>query len=155
VGVLSISRFDTPDPFSFFFEPRRYSVDMFDIYSQVIDFNNSQPATLNFGGDAAMARGGDMARSQVQIVSLFSGKVDVVNGVANIPLQLPDFNGRLRLMAVAFTDDAFGHMEQEVTVAAPIVTQLSMPRFAGMDDDAHIALDVTNLSGQPQTLTVT
>ena len=155
VGVLSISRFDTPDPFRFFFEPRRYAVDLFDLYSQVIDFNNSQPATLNFGGDAAMARGGDMARSQVHIVSLFSGKVAVVNGVARIPLQLPDFNGRLRLMAVAFTDHAFGHLEQEVTVAAPVVTQLSMPRFAGMNDDAQIALDVTNLSGKSLTLTVT
>ncbi|WP_221800368.1 alpha-2-macroglobulin family protein [Oceanobacter mangrovi] len=155
VGVLSISRFETPDPFEFFFQPRRYDVDMFDLYNDVIAFNNSKPATLNFGGDADMARGGDMARSQVQIVSLFSGRVAVTNGKASVPLQLPDFNGRLRLMAVAFTDDAFGSLEQEVTVAAPVVTQLSMPRFAGMGDDSQIAFDITNLSGASQTLTVT
>lgn len=154
VGVLSITRFNTPDPFKHFFEPRRYGVDLYDQYGHVIDFNNAKAAQLRFGGDAAMARGGDMARSEVQIVSLFSGLVSVKNGKAQVPLTLPDFNGRLRLMAVAFDDQRIGSADAEVIVAAPVVTQLSLPRFIAVGDQSSIALDVTNLSGTPLTLTV-
>ncbi len=154
VGVLSVSGFETPQPFDFFFAPRRYQADQYDLYHQLIDFNNSKPATLKFGGDAAMARGGDMARSQVQIVSLYSGRVNVVNGKASIPLALPDFNGRVRLMAVAFDSQRVGHADAEVTIAAPLVTQMSLPRFAGINDQSHIALDLTNLSGETATLTL-
>ena len=154
VGVLSLTRFKTPDPFNYFFEPRRYGVNLYDQYGHVIDFNSADKASLRFGGDADMARGGDMARSEVQIVSLFSGKVKVEHGKAQIPLKLPDFNGHLRLMALAFNDQQVGISDAEVIVAAPVVTQLSMPRFVAIGDQSNVALDITNLSGSPLKLDV-
>ena len=155
VGVLSLTDFKTPDAFDWFFAQRRYQVDIRDMYSKLIDLNDNRLATLKYGGDAdALSRGGKNARSEVQIVSLFSGVVDVVNGEADIALNLPDFNGRLRLMAVAFDSNRYGNLEQEVTLAAPVVTQLSMPRFIAVGDESMVALDVTNLSGKEQTLDV-
>jgi uncharacterized protein YfaS (alpha-2-macroglobulin family) len=69
-------------------------------------------------------------------------------------LNIPDFNGTLRLMAVAASDDSYGRADREVTVAAPIVAELSMPRFIGPGDTATIALDVTNMMAGEQNLTV-
>lgn len=152
VGILSLTDFKTPDPHKWFFSPRRYQADMRDMYSRLIRLNSNALAKQRFGGDAELSRGGKKARAEVDIVSLFSGLVEVNNGVARIPLQLPDFNGRLRLMAVAFDDNRFGSMEQEVTLAAPVVTQLSMPRFVAVGDETSVALDVTNLSGEAQQL---
>ncbi|BFM13179.1 alpha-2-macroglobulin [Simiduia litorea] len=154
VGVLSISNFQTPDPFTHFFGQRRYNVDSRDIYGNLIDVSNAAKAQLRFGGDSDISRGGKEPQSEVQIVSLFSGLVKLENGKASIPLQIPDFNGRLRLMAVAFSDQAFGHSETEITVAAPIVTQLSLPRFLALGDTSSLALDVHNLSGAEQTLDI-
>lgn len=155
VGVLNITNFKTPTPHTYFFEPRRYSPDSLDMYNKIIQLNDNPLAKQRWGGDASdISRGGKQAQSEVQIVSLFSGLVSVKNGNVNIPLQLPDFNGRLKLMAVAFTSDSFGNGEQEVTVAAPLVTQLSMPRFVAWGDESTLALDINNLSGEPQNLTV-
>ncbi|MFT5163662.1 MAG: hypothetical protein ACI9FJ_002259, partial [Alteromonadaceae bacterium] len=154
VGVLSISNFVTPSPFDHFFGQRRYDVQSRDIYNQVIELNDAQQARLRFGGDADVTRGGKKPQSEVQIVSLFSGLVTVENGTAKVDLKLPDFNGRLRLMAVAFSADAFGALEKELTVAAPVVTQMAMPRFLATGDKATIALDINNLSGEGQTLEV-
>lgn len=154
VGVLSISNFTTPSPFEHFFGQRRYGVESRDIYDQVIELNDAPKARLRFGGDADLSRGGKEPESDVQIVSLFSGLVALDNGVADIDLKLPDFNGRLRLMAVAFSAQDVGNGEKEMTVAAPVVTQMAMPRFLATGDKATIALDVNNLSGQAQTLTV-
>jgi len=153
VGVLSISDFTTPDPFEAFFGQRRYGIDSYDMYNNVIEASSAANARLRFGGDVDITRGGKKPRAEVQIVSLFSGVVDVnSDGQATIALNIPDFNGRLRLMAVAFSDNEFGSDEQEITVAAPIVAQLAMPRFLAMEDTATFALDLTNLSGETQTI---
>ncbi|WP_028304153.1 alpha-2-macroglobulin family protein [Oceanospirillum maris] len=154
VGILSITRFEAPKPFEFFFDQRRYQVGHYDMYGDLIELNDEQKAGIAFGGDGGLTRGGDLARSEVQIVSLYSGRVEVVNGEAVIPLDLPDFNGRLRLMAVAFDDNRFGHMSEDITVAAPMVTQLSLPRFIASGDHSMVALDVTNLSGATQEITI-
>lgn len=152
VGVLNISNFKTPDPYAAFFGQRRYEVEAKDIYHQLIEVSDAQRAMLRFGGDADLSRGGEKAQSEVQIVSLFSGLVEVEQGEARVQLQLPDFNGRLRLMALAFNDDSYGSAEKNITVAAPVVTQISMPRFLAYGDKAEIALDIHNLSGAVQDL---
>ena len=155
VGVLAISSFDTPDPFDAFFGQRRYAVDQRDMYARIIALEESQRARLRFGGDAALARGGEAAKADVQIVSLFSGLVDVdAEGFAEVSMDIPDFNGSLRLMALAFNEESFGSADRDVTVAAPVVTQLSMPRFLAFNDTATLALDVTNLSGKAQSFKI-
>ena len=155
VGVLSITDYKTPDPHEYFFEPRRYQIDSRDMYQKLIELNDNPLAKQRFGGDAELSRGGKKAQAEVQIVSLFSGVVDVnADGVAEVPLDIPDFNGRLRLMAVAFNDDSFGSAEKEMTVAAPLVTQLAMPRFLAMGDESTFAVDIHNLTDQAQELDV-
>ena len=159
VGVLNISDFKTPDPFDAFFGQRRYEVDSRDVYSKIIEISQADKANLRFGGDDYLARGGKEPKSDVQIVSLFSGLVSLDysednTGEANITLDIPNFNGRLRLMALAFSADQFGQGERDVTIAAPVVTQIAMPRFLAMGDKTTIALDITNLSGESQELEV-
>lgn len=165
VGVLNITRFKTPDPHTFFFEPRRYQIDMRDMYQKLFALNDNALAKQRFGGDmmlakmeeakAALSKGGKNAQAEVRVVSLFSGMVAVDSqGNAEIPLKLPDFNGRVRLMAVAFSADAFGHNEQDMTIAAPVVTQIAMPRFLAMGDESTFALDVHNLTEETQNLNI-
>lgn len=157
VGVLSITGFETPDPSGYFFNRRRYGVDYYDLYQKIIESHEGSLARQRFGGDgvSSMTRGGDKPVTDVQIVSLYQGRVKVdTDGSAKISMDLPDFNGRLRLMAVAYTDRRYGSAEKEVTVASPVVTQIAMPRFLAMGDDAFLALDVQNLSGREQSLDV-
>ncbi len=155
VGILNITDYEIPMPHDFFFGKRRYNIDSLDMYNDLIALNSNKLARQRYGGDAGdLSRGGKQAQSEVQIVSLFSGLVDVKQGSAMVELDLPDFNGRIKLMAVAFTEDSVGSAEQEVTVAAPLVTQLSMPRFVAWGDQSTLALDLSNLSGESQTLKV-
>ena len=152
VGILNLTDFKTPDPFTGFFGRRRYGVESRDNYGSVIELNRYRTAALKFGGDAP-SRGGKAPASDLHIVSLHSGPVVLdAEGKASVTVHVPDFNGRLRLMAVAFSDDSFGSAEREVTVAAPVVTQLAMPRFIASGDHSSIALDLHNMSGGVQML---
>jgi uncharacterized protein YfaS (alpha-2-macroglobulin family) len=156
VGVLSVTDYKTPDPFDYFFARRRYGADVYDLYGQVIERMAGVRATPRFGGDEGKRRAaGKAPPAKVKIVSLWSGPVTVdPQGVAKVSLPVPDFNGRLRIMAVAFTEDRFGSADKEITVAAPVVAEVAMPRFLGAGDRSLLTLELHNLSGKDQSLQV-
>jgi uncharacterized protein YfaS (alpha-2-macroglobulin family) len=155
VGILNIDRYATPDPYGFFFGKHRYAPDLLDMYGKLIEKMEGTAGRLKWGGDAAMRDDTRPLPKKVKLVDLFSGPVALdANGKAEIPLDVPDFNGTLRLMAVAFTADRYGSADAEMTVAAPVVAELSTPRFITPGDQAAIALDVTNLTDTTQTFSV-
>ncbi len=153
-GILNITRFASPDPFGFFFAKLRYGADAYDIYGRLIEKMPGLRGKLKFGGDAAPKPTRSLPK-KVQLVDLFSGPVALDDkGEAEIALPVPDFNGSLRLMAVAATADRFGMQEAEVTVAAPLIVELATPRFLSLGDSALLALEVQNLAGSAQTVKV-
>ncbi|MDR2239800.1 MAG: alpha-2-macroglobulin family protein [Zoogloeaceae bacterium] len=153
-GILNITRFATPDPFARFFGQLRYGADQYDVYGRLIEKMAGRKGKLKFGGDAAPAATRSLPK-KVRLVDLFSGPVQLDDkGEADITLAVPDFNGTLRLMAVAASADRFGNAESETVVAAPLVAELLTPRFLTVGDQAAIALDLHNLSGAAQKLKV-
>ncbi|MVW70608.1 alpha-2-macroglobulin [Bordetella sp. 15P40C-2] len=155
VGILNINQYATPDPMDFFFGKHRYDAELRDMYGKLIEKMDGTQGRLKWGGDAAMRGDSRSLPKKVKLVDLFSGPVALNDkGEGEIPLNLPDFNGTLRLMVVAFTDANFGHAEQEMVVAAPIVAELNMPRFISPGDRATVAVDVANLSGATQQVKV-
>lgn len=154
VGILNITRFPTPDPLDFFFGKHRYGAEQLDLYGRLIEKMEGSTARLRWGGDASL-RDSKSLPKKVKLVDLFSGPVLLnAQGEADIPVDVPDFNGTLRLMAVVATADRFGKADAEMVSAAPIVAELATPRFISPGDSAFIALDITNLSGAPQDLQV-
>jgi uncharacterized protein YfaS (alpha-2-macroglobulin family) len=148
VGILNITRYASPDPFGFFFAKLRYGADAYDVYGRLIEKMDGQKGKLKFGGDAAPKPTRSLPK-KLRLVDLFSGPVVLDDqGEAEISLPVPDFNGSLRLMAVAASSDRFGMQEAEVTVAAPLVVELATPRFLSVGDSAVLALDVQNLAGR-------
>ncbi|MDL2274900.1 alpha-2-macroglobulin family protein [Desulfosarcina sp. OttesenSCG-928-G10] len=155
-GILNITDFKTPDPFDCFFGRKAYSADQLDIYGSIIEAGKGTRATLAFGGDAQDMRPTEKTPdTPVLIVALQSSALSFdESGMAQVTLDIPDFNGTLRLMAQAWTTDQYGMTEGETRVAAPLVMELSMPRFLADGDEAQLALDLSNLSGQPQELSL-
>lgn len=158
-GVLNITNFKTPDPYDSFFGRKRYSIDQFDVYGMLIE-GKGRLASLRYGGDGeddegSLSRGGKKPITNVLIVALQAAPVTLnENGEAEVELDIPDFNGELRLMVQAWSDSDFGHSESVVTVAAPLVVELGAPRFMAGGDESRLALDLNNLSGTSQTLKV-
>lgn len=155
VGILNITEYQTPDPFAELFGRKAYGVDQLDVYGQLIEAGQGRLAKLAFGGDAALAKGGKRPDTSVTIVALQSVPIELnAQGEGDVSLDIPDFNGELRLMAQAWTDERYGMGEGKTVVAAPLVAELSAPRFLAGGDETSVALDLTNLSGAAQKLDV-
>jgi len=154
-GVLNVSNFKTPDPFSWFFEKRKYLASIHDMYASIIALKDGKNTHLKFGGDADLEHGGEAPKSEVQIVSLFSEKVEFNgDGEAEIEFKLPYFNGEVRLMAMAFNENQFASAESPMKIAAPIVIETSMPRFLAKGDVTHATIDVHNTESTTQTVDI-
>jgi uncharacterized protein YfaS (alpha-2-macroglobulin family) len=159
MGVLNITRFQTPDPSRYFFAPRRYETTLYDMYGQIIENAGFTYQSQRFGGDFGrkgdVTRAGEKAQSRVNIVALQTQPVLVDNeGKATVTLDIPQFNGALRLMAVAWSDDRYGSSDHEVKVVESIVTQLSKPRFLAVGDHATIGLSLDNQSEHDEVLSI-
>ena len=154
-GVLNITDYPTPDPYASLFGRKAYGADQLDIYGQLIEAGQGRLASLAFGGDAALAKGGKRPVTSVNIVALQSAPVTLnEQGEGEVSVNIPDFNGELRLMAQAWTDDRYGMAQAKTVVAAPLVAELAAPRFLAGGDETTLALDLSNLTDTPQALAV-
>jgi uncharacterized protein YfaS (alpha-2-macroglobulin family) len=80
-------------------------------------------------------------------------KVDA-NGRAMVHLQVPQFQGSLRVMAVAFDNQKFGRADRNVNVSDPIVLTPTFPRFVAGKDSFDIPVNVYNGTDQPGQIKV-
>nr|MBP6796649.1 alpha-2-macroglobulin family protein [Luteimonas sp.] len=151
VGILNITRYPVPDALKHFFAQRRLGVDAYDIYGRVIESYEGGTAKLRFGGDMALMAMPQARRptARVQTVDLFSGPVKLdAQGNARVTVQVPDFNGTLRVSALVYSADSYGSRAVETISRAPIVAEASMPRVMAPGDRSTVTLDLTNFTGK-------
>lgn len=154
-GVLNISDYQPLDPFEIFFGRKRFAQDLFDNYGQVIPPQDGKLARLNYGGDRAPLKKGGALESRVEIAALWSGEVSFdQQGKAVIPLELPNFNGELALMALAWNEQQVGQADRAVKVVAPLVAEIGWPRFGARGDETRALVQLRNMSGEDQTLSL-
>jgi uncharacterized protein YfaS (alpha-2-macroglobulin family) len=149
-GILQLTRFETPNPADWYFGKRKLGVALRDGYGHLIEAAEGTLARIRQGGDEA-AEGrhlGGLDASSVKTVSLFSGIVKVgAGGHVTVPLDVPDFNGRLRLMAVAWSIDKVGSADSNIIVRDPVVSQVTLPRFLAPGDESAVTVTLHNVDG--------
>lgn len=141
-GILQLTRFKTPAPQAHYLGKRRLGVGMRDDYGRLI---RGLATGDDQGGDAFGGKGLDVVPTRT--VALFSGVVAVKDGVAAIPLEVPDFQGELRLMAVAWDGAKVGSAEARLTVRDPVVAEVILPRFLAPGDQGRATVLLHNVDG--------
>ncbi|MEY1557668.1 MG2 domain-containing protein [Yoonia sp. R2331] len=148
LGILNITGFDSPDPQGHYFGQRKLGVELRDLYGRLIDGLNGTLGRVRSGGDAMAQVGMQSPPPTEDLVVFFQGPVMIgADGKALIPLDIPAFNGTLRLMAVAWTDTSVGQAEHDVIVRDPVVVTASVPRFLAPDDQSRLLLEVVHSDG--------
>ena len=148
-AVLALTDFQNPMPDKYFYGKRQLGVELRDLYGRLIDPRAGGVGTLRTGGDQFAKRAvAGLPDKSNRVVALFSGIVKLDNdGTARVHLDVPDFQGQLRLMAVAYSAHKMGAASGAVTVRDPVVTLVSLPRFLAPGDAAQLKVTVNNLEG--------
>jgi len=146
-GILQLTRFTTPDPLGFLYGKLNLAIDIRDDYGNLLN-GSADAGAIQQGGDSASLGGPGLPVTSTKVVSLFSGPVAVdKNGMAQIPITVPDFEGQLRLMAVAYNKTQAGAAQATMIVRDPVIEDVALPRFLAPGDAARLAISLHNTDG--------
>src|SRR6185437_13301736 len=157
VGILNLTRYQVPAPELHFYAQRKLALEIRDVYGRLIDGMRAERGKLRSGCDGTAAGSMSMKGSPPveATLALFSGIVKVgADGTAQVSFQMPDFNGTVRLSAVAWSADKVGSASKDVIVRDPVALTVSAPRFLTLGDKARLELALHNVEGAAGTYTV-
>ncbi|MGB6120004.1 MAG: alpha-2-macroglobulin family protein [Mesorhizobium sp.] len=146
VGILNMTNYQPPDAGKWYFGQRAIGIEMRDIYGRLIDGSLGATGRIRTGGDGSSAPLAQPPKEK--LVAFYSGIVEVgADGRASVSFDIPQFNGTVRVMAVAWSGTAVGRAVSDVIVRDPVVITASMPQFLTPGDTAQLRLDIANTDG--------
>jgi uncharacterized protein YfaS (alpha-2-macroglobulin family) len=156
-GICQVKNYKTPDPYTYFYAKKALQTETFDFFRDLIPEPAKSAQKSSTGGDeaAAMAkRVNPLGVQRFKPLAIWSGILQTNgDGTANVVLDVPEFNGELRLMVLAYKGDRFGSAEQGMKVADPVVLTPALPRFLSPNDTLSMALTAFNTTENPVSLT--
>ncbi|TCW34522.1 alpha-2-macroglobulin family protein [Marichromatium gracile] len=146
-GILALTDHPTPAPNDWYFGQRRLGTEIRDLYGRLIDPFGATPGVVRSGGD-----GGILERRAPPptepLLALQSAILEVdAEGRARVRLALPQFEGRVRLAAMAWSADGVGHAARELLVRDPVSVRASLPALLAPGDRSRLGLELTAFEG--------
>ncbi|MEM8626539.1 MAG: alpha-2-macroglobulin family protein, partial [Pseudomonadota bacterium] len=148
VGIVNLTSHAPANPAAWFTGQTRLSMEMRDYYGRLIDGMRARRGALRTGGDAAGGMAMTGSPPVEATIAEYSGIVEVAaDGTAEVAFDLPDFNGRVRLSAMAWSQAKLGHAVAHVTVRDQVAVTAALPRFLTLGDETRLRLDLHNVDG--------
>lgn len=148
LGILNLTRFAPWSPGGWYFGQRRLGAEVRDLYGQLIDRMQGEPGRLRTGSGARQLMSFEGPPPSEALVAFQSEILRVdANGEARLSVDLPDFNGQVQLMAMAWSARGVGQALGQVRVRDPIVATAAMPRFLAPGDQSRILIELAHLEG--------
>lgn len=156
-GLLDITRFKTPDPWSAFYAKEALGVKTWDVYDQVIGaFGNAMNRILSIGGDDANAKSPENSANRFKPMVRFVGPFHLKKGeTASHKIDIPQYVGSVRVMVVAGYQGAYGNAEKAVPVRKPLMILSTLPRVLGPGEEVDLPVTVFAMEKKVKNATVT
>ena len=147
-AVLRLTNYRLQSPKEYFFGQQKLGIEIRDMYSELIKSEGAS-AEFNVGaGDIApmvlfSKKKGEEISNKREVVSIMTRvlKFDK-SGEANITVDIPDYQGSLKLMAIAWNKDAIGSTSADMIIKDNISTEIYLPSFISVGDMAKSLLTV-------------
>lgn len=148
-GILQVGHYSLPDPLAYFFRKRALQVGTSQILDLLLpEFNVLKTLTAMGGGgdmDALSKNLNPFKRKQNKPVVFWSGIIDCGPETKSVSYHIPDyFNGTLRVMAVAVSNDSIGTAQETTVASNTFVITPNTPLAAAPGDEFDVSVTVTN-----------
>jgi len=155
-GILGLTNFKTPNPYSYFNAKQSLKVRTWDNYAYIIDaFSGELGSVYAIGGDGILNQEITLDnRFKAYAVTL--GPFELKAGETNThEFDVPQCSGALRFMVVAKGNGkAFGSAEKQMKVIDPITLYASAPRVVAPGDELTMKVQVLSPTMKGKTADV-
>ena len=156
-GLLDLTRFKTPDPWSVFYAREGLGVKTWDLFDQVIGaFSGELQRILSIGGDQAGEGKGNLKANRFKPMIRFFGPFELKKGQSRTTaFTMPQYVGSVRVMVVAGHKGAYGREEKTVIVKKPLMVMGTLPRVIGPGEAVVLPVTVFAMNKTIRNVTVT
>ena len=138
-GILQVTGYETPDPYNYFYQKRALEVNSYDIYPYLFPEMGAIKSNTGGGEPGLEKRVNPLKSKRIKLVTFWSGILETNSrGEAEYEIDIPQFSGDLRIMAVTYKDKAFGAGSANMKVADPVVISTALPRFFSPHDSVEV-----------------
>jgi hypothetical protein len=157
-GLLDITGFKTPDPWSHFFARDALGVKTWDMYDYVIGaFAGEFAGLLEIGGGMMEAKkdGGEKANRFKPVVKFF-GPFHLKSGRTNKhSFVMPNYIGSVKTMVVACDQGKYGSADKVTPVKKPLMVFATLPRVLGPEETIKLPVTVFAMDDKVKNVKVT
>ncbi len=141
-GLLDLTAFRTPDPYSAMYAREALGVKTWDLYDDVFGaFSGKFSPLAGIGGDDEIVSGA-RKDNRFNPVVRFYGPFELNRGEKVHKIKLPMYVGSVRVMLVAGQDGSYGNAEKTVPVRSPLMLLPTLPRTIAAGDKVTLPVNV-------------
>ncbi len=144
-GLLDLTRFKTPDPWTHFYAREALGVQTWDIYDHVLGaYGGEIERILNIGGDGINRSPKNANKAnRFKPVVIHLGPFYLESGAtATHQITLPNYIGSVRTMVVASNNGAYGNAEKTTPVKKPLMLLATLPRVLGPGETLKLPVSI-------------
>lgn len=140
-GLLDITAFKTPDPWTSMYARQALGIRTWDLYDDVAGaYSGRLTPMFSTGGDENLIKDGKRDNRFNPVVK-FLGPF-TCKGTAAHTVTLPMYVGSVRVMVIAGQDGAYGNAEKTVPVRSPLMVLPTAPRVLGVGETVSLPVNV-------------
>lgn len=141
-GLLDLTAFKTPDPWSAMYAREALGVNTWDLYDDVIGaYSGRFSPMFSIGGDENLILGAKKDNRFNPVVK-YLGPFTLQSGSATHKVKLPMYVGSVRVMVVAGKGGTYGNAEKTVPVRSPLMVLPTLPRVIGTGEKVTMPVNV-------------
>lgn len=144
-GLLDITNFKTPDPYTSFYSKEALGVRTWDVYDQILGaYGGKIESILSIGGDEGLNgnnKSNAVSRFKSPVIHL--GPFQLNKGEKKKhSVTIANYIGSVRIAVVAAGDDAYGNTEKAVPVKSPLMILPTLPRVLSTNEKITLPLNL-------------
>ncbi|KAA1244174.1 alpha-2-macroglobulin [Aquimarina sp. RZ0] len=157
-GLLDLTRFKTPDPWSTFYAREALGVKTWDVYDDVIGaYGGSINQIFSIGGDAEAGGSKSKKANRFKPMVIYKGPFELKKGeTKSHSIKIPKYVGSVRTMVIAsdVTNAAYGNTEKTTPVRKPLMVLTSIPRKITPGEKVTIPVTVFAMENKVKNVNV-
>lgn len=156
-GLLDLTRFATPEPWSSFYAREALGVRTWDLYDYVTGaYGGRIEKAFSIGGDENMdaRKGGDKTNRFKPMVKFMGPFVLEKGKTGSHTFTMPQYVGSVRAMVVASYEGCYGQAEKATPVRKPVMVLATLPRVLGPGETVSLPVTVFAMKDNVKSVNV-
>lgn len=143
-GLLDLTRFKTPDPWSRFYTREALGVKTWDVFDEVMGaYGGRLEHLLAIGGsDLLINKEADAKANRFKPVVKFFGPYTIDGEAGKHQFTMPQYVGSVKTMLVAGYEGAYGKAEKVTPVRKPLMVLATLPRVLGPEEKVKLPVTI-------------